>query len=95
MSAICLSLSCGGNLTLTDFCPKIICEIPLDKLLRTRYILHNTITHLILEGDTMDYETHSLAGDILLFVVGIFFVVGMGFLFVDLLSTYIAFNSTR
>ena len=43
----------------------------------------------------MDYKTYGVAGDILLFVVGIFFVVGMGFLFVDLLLTYIAFNSTR
>lgn len=43
----------------------------------------------------MDYETHSLAGEILWFALGLLFVVGMGFLFVDLLSTYIAFNSTR
>jgi len=43
----------------------------------------------------MDYKTYGVAGDLLLFVVGILFVVGAGFLFVDLLSTYIAFNSTR
>lgn len=43
----------------------------------------------------MDYKTYSVAGDILLFVVGIFFVVGMGFFVVDLLSTYVTLNSTR
>ena len=43
----------------------------------------------------MDYETHSLAGEILWFVLGLLFVIGMGFLSVDLLLTYIAFNSTR
>ena len=43
----------------------------------------------------MDYKTYSVAGDILLFVLGLLFVIGMGFLFVDLLLTYITFNSTR
>ena len=43
----------------------------------------------------MDYKTYGVAGDILLFVVGIFFVVGMGFLVVDLLSAYVTLNSTR
>ena len=42
----------------------------------------------------MDYKTYgSQRGDILLFVVGIFFVVGMGFLVVDLLSTYVTINN--
>lgn len=43
----------------------------------------------------MDYETHSLAGEILWFVLGLLFVIGMGFLSGDLLLTYITFNSTR
>ena len=43
----------------------------------------------------MDYKTYSVAGDLLLFVVGVLFVVGMGFLVVDLLSAYVALNSTR
>ena len=43
----------------------------------------------------MDYETHSLAGEILWFVLGLLFVVGMGFLVVDLLSAYVTLNSTR
>ena len=43
----------------------------------------------------MDYKTYGVAGDLLLFVVGILFVVGMGFLVVDLLSAYVALNSPR
>ena len=43
----------------------------------------------------MDYKTYSVAGDTLLFVVGVLFVVGMGFLVVDLLSAYVTLNSTR
>ena len=43
----------------------------------------------------MGYKTYGVAGDVLLFVVGILVVVGMGFLVVDLLSAYVALNSTR
>ena len=43
----------------------------------------------------MDYETHSLAGEILWLVLGLLFVIGMGFLSVDLLSAYVALNSAR
>ena len=37
MLADLLGVSCGGNLTLSDFCPKIFCKIPLDNPLRARY----------------------------------------------------------
>ena len=94
MLAKSLGVSCVGNVTPFAFCPKIICEIPLDKLLRVRYILLTQLLTLFW-GATMDYKTYSVAGDILLFVVGVLFVVGMGFLVVDLLSAYVALNSPR
>ena len=34
-----LGVYCGGNLTLSSFCPKIICKIPLDKLSHACYSL--------------------------------------------------------
>ena len=94
MLADLLGLSCGGNLTLSTFCPNLFCKIPLDKLVCTRYILRTRLFTLSW-GATMDYKTYSVAGDLLLFVVGVLFVVGMGFLVVDLLSAYVALNSTR
>jgi len=39
MLADLLGLSCGGNLTLFSFCPKIFRNKPLDNLFRARYSL--------------------------------------------------------
>ena len=39
MLADLLGVSCGGNLTLSTFCPNLFCKIPLDKLFHACYIL--------------------------------------------------------
>lgn len=39
MLADLLGVSCGGNLTLFSFCPKVFCKIGLDKLFHACYVL--------------------------------------------------------